>query len=63
MRHIQSQIDNTRSIYIKSQKEIIKAQIEEAVNYVYHKKAQAEKRVKFKVKSRTNEAFQTALYI
>ncbi|MCK5310552.1 MAG: cache domain-containing protein [Desulfobacteraceae bacterium] len=63
LRHLQSQIKNIRTIYVNSQKEIIKTQVTEAVNYIYHKKSLAEKRVRKEVKTRTNEAWNTALYI
>ena len=62
-RNAQSQIDNIRKTYISSQKELIKTQVKQAVEYTRHKKSLAEERVRSEVKSRTDEAYKTALYI
>jgi len=52
-----------RNTYLSSEKRLLKAGIKHIINYVEHKKSLAEQRVRKEVKERTEEAFNTALYI
>ncbi|MDD9302508.1 MAG: cache domain-containing protein [Desulfobacter sp.] len=52
-----------RTAYIASRKQTIQTQVQQAVHYIQHKKSLAEKRVRQSVKSRTQEAWETATYI
>jgi len=63
LKKTQTQIDNLRETYINTQQEIIKTQVKHSVAYIRHQKSLAEKKVKQEVKFRTNEAYNTALYI
>ncbi|MCF6245739.1 MAG: cache domain-containing protein [Desulfobacula sp.] len=63
IRNAQFQIDNIRQTYIDSQKQMIKTQVKKAVDYVRHEQSLIEKRVRSEVKSRTYEAYGTALYL
>ncbi len=63
LREARSRIQKTRDTYIAVQKNTIKTQVKQTVDYIKHKKSLAEKRVRSEVKSRTNEAYETALYI
>lgn len=63
LRKAQSQFDSIRKTYIETQKETIRTLVEQTIDYIHHKRSDAEIRVKQEVKSRTNEAYETALYI
>jgi PAS domain S-box-containing protein len=63
LRQTRKQIKTTRNTYISSQKDIIRTQVKQAVDYIQHKRSSAKRRVKNEVKSRTYEAYSTALYI
>ena len=56
-------IASLRTDYIDAQKETIKTQVRQAVEYVWYKKSSTEKRVRKEVKARTYEAYETARYI
>ena len=58
-----SQLDTIRTSYIESRKETIKNQVKQTIEYIKHKRAQAEKRVRQEVKGRTLEAYAIASYI
>ncbi len=63
LKNARAQINDIRDTYIESQKEILKNQVEQAVNYIQYKKSLAEQRVKKDVKTRTYEAYETAFHI
>ncbi len=59
----QSEIAEIRNSYLATEKELIKNDVEDVLQYIEHQKSLAKERVKAVVKSRTKEAFNTALYI
>ncbi len=59
----QSEIAEIRTSYLATEKELIKNDVEDVLQYIEHQKSLAEERVKAVVKSRTEEAFKTAQYI
>lgn len=63
IRTAKEQFKNVRETYVNSQKETIKTHVKYMVDYIHHKKSLAHKRTKDHVKSRTLEAYQTALFI
>ncbi|WDP89498.1 MAG: cache domain-containing protein [Desulfobacter sp.] len=58
-----SQVKNIRQNYLESQKNTIRTQVKQAVEYTYHQRSLAEKRARAQAKSRTNEAWEIASYI
>ena len=58
-----SQIKNIRQNYLNSQKNIIKTQVKQAVEYAYYQRSFAEKRARAGAKSRTYEAWEIASFI
>ena len=63
VKNSKAQIEGIRETYINTQKNIIKAQVKHAVDFIEHQKSTTETKVQEEVKSRTNEAYDTALYI
>jgi len=58
-----AEISKIRTSYLSSEKKQIKTDVEDVLQYIQHQKSLATTRVKKIVKSRTDEAFQIALYI
>ncbi|MFH2122405.1 MAG: cache domain-containing protein [Pseudomonadota bacterium] len=63
VKETQGQYSSIREEYIAEQKDAIKSQVDHAIAYIQQKKSLAETQLRTSVKSRTEEAFQTALYI
>jgi PAS domain S-box-containing protein len=59
----QSHERRIRETYLTDQKETLKTEVEHVIDFISHKKAMLEKRTKKEVQARTQEAYQTALYI
>jgi len=59
----EAEINKIRTSYLTSEKKQIKSDVQDVLQYIQHQKSLAISRVKKFVKSRTVEAFQTALYI
>ncbi len=57
------QINNVRQEYINSREKAAKAEVNQIIEYIHHKKSLAEMRVRNEVFSKTGEAWKTARYI
>ncbi|MDD3816368.1 MAG: cache domain-containing protein, partial [Desulfocapsaceae bacterium] len=63
VKETQGQYTTIRDEYIAEQKDAIKGQVDHAIAYIQQKKSLTDTQLRASVKSRTEEAYQTALYI